>query len=846
MAIDQQQLLYSDWLPASIQNIYNTRWIAQTFQAEISGLLTDIYLWLYKTGSPNALTIEIQGVDISGYPDGNILASTTIEAADITSNGAGAEAQAIFSTPATVISGTDYAIVIHQVGGDGSNSYDHYGKNTTNPYTNGVAQYSTNSGGSWIINTNNDLYFKTYVTRRVTIDSVLYGAVEDTITIDSVLNKITEDTFTADSFLAKIFTLDSNLWKVVEDNFTIDSLLARNIGDDFTIGSYLSYPNKSRHKVTFSWNTDAVSVDTTIDGTRLLTRKARIVRIFLYVENKGTSGTTKIDVNKNGTTIFTDQSKRPSIAFDGIVSITEVIPAIQNLDTNDRLTIDIDEAAIGASNLSVVVEVNTPTSYTHELRKVELLDSGILMSKTTSGFLTSTLQLKLVFDEPLDTTVEPTIVWNKNTMAANPSISAGGIFSSTYEKNDTYTTPAINVLDEDNYEGSADIVIKDAQNIFGQTINSFAFSIGLFDSTLIKFEDEYTNQATNALRLQSDTITKFRYSFDNATWSSWTDFISSIDIDITDAGIGGDAVEELKTLYVQVEDINGNSGTKTTTIYYKTTVGEVRSLKCQPAHRKNFYFLSWNLPTDANIIPIDKFEILVDGVKKAEITRIYPLYVDGLELTYATDDVTREITYSFTSGNIYDKDEAAQSVGAGDVVTDYCDAADRFDIVGINEDGELAVINGDEGLSATQIFWEKDRGLVGNSPAMPEIPENFLPLYIVHVKTYTEGYNTVIYISTVEDVYILDNRIDVVFETIELIRGASEQTITVRTTSESGAQSNTTLAFASNPLQGPTYQELRAWSETEAGGDRVYNGELIQESDLTSNTIYLQFIEEEE
>jgi hypothetical protein len=64
-----------------------------------------------------------------------------------------------------------------------------------------------------------------------------------------------------------------------------------------------------------------------------------------------------IDVNKNGTTIFTTQASRPKI-FAGQTLVSTSTPNVTELTTGDYLTVDIDQ--IGSLNpgadLSVQIE----------------------------------------------------------------------------------------------------------------------------------------------------------------------------------------------------------------------------------------------------------------------------------------------------------------------------------------------------------------------------------------------------------------------------------------------------------------------------------------------------------
>lgn len=64
-----------------------------------------------------------------------------------------------------------------------------------------------------------------------------------------------------------------------------------------------------------------------------------------------------IDVNKNGTTVFTNQANRPKI-YAGESTVT-AIPAVTIISPEDYLTIDIDSvgSVFGGENLTVQIEV---------------------------------------------------------------------------------------------------------------------------------------------------------------------------------------------------------------------------------------------------------------------------------------------------------------------------------------------------------------------------------------------------------------------------------------------------------------------------------------------------------
>lgn len=68
------------------------------------------------------------------------------------------------------------------------------------------------------------------------------------------------------------------------------------------------------------------------------------------------SGTFIVDVNKNGTTIYTTQSARPTIAASAN-SANGNNPAVTAFAAGDYLTVDVDSFGASAANLTVCVRV---------------------------------------------------------------------------------------------------------------------------------------------------------------------------------------------------------------------------------------------------------------------------------------------------------------------------------------------------------------------------------------------------------------------------------------------------------------------------------------------------------
>lgn len=92
----------------------------------------------------------------------------------------------------------------------------------------------------------------------------------------------------------------------------------------------------------------------------IMTSTGTISYAYIHCKDTGTSGNTIVDINKNGTSIFTNQANRPTLAYDDVDKIAKSgIPDVVDLDENDILTVDIDEFAPGADSLTIVLALST-------------------------------------------------------------------------------------------------------------------------------------------------------------------------------------------------------------------------------------------------------------------------------------------------------------------------------------------------------------------------------------------------------------------------------------------------------------------------------------------------------
>lgn len=81
-----------------------------------------------------------------------------------------------------------------------------------------------------------------------------------------------------------------------------------------------------------------------------------ITEIGLAVDVAPTGAGLIIDVNKNGTTMYTTQANRPTVAADG-TSATATDPDVTSIAKGDKISIDIDQvgSTVAGENLSAII-----------------------------------------------------------------------------------------------------------------------------------------------------------------------------------------------------------------------------------------------------------------------------------------------------------------------------------------------------------------------------------------------------------------------------------------------------------------------------------------------------------
>lgn len=83
-----------------------------------------------------------------------------------------------------------------------------------------------------------------------------------------------------------------------------------------------------------------------------------VVSIRASVETAPSGGSVVIDVNKNGTTLFTTQANRPTIAASGTTSGKVTTMDVTTVADGDYLTVDVDSITSPAANLTVTLVIS--------------------------------------------------------------------------------------------------------------------------------------------------------------------------------------------------------------------------------------------------------------------------------------------------------------------------------------------------------------------------------------------------------------------------------------------------------------------------------------------------------
>lgn len=216
-----------------------------------------------------------------------------------------------------------------------------------------------------------------------------------------------------------------------------------------------------------TFRVDGVLATATSASRFVVPRGGSLLHVYVVMGNTGSAGSTILDVNLNGSTIFTTQANRPEIAHDdtdGLVVSTT--PDVTELSAQDVLTLDIDQVADGASDLHVVVSVQ------HGIT-AEGHDHPDYLTETEHAGLSSNLH------DPKDHNHSLSEITNSGGLAAKDSVQDGDIDSessldgqvltSDGAGNAAWETPAgSGDMSKSTYDSDDDGVVEEADQVTGQ------------------------------------------------------------------------------------------------------------------------------------------------------------------------------------------------------------------------------------------------------------------------------------------------------------------------------------------------------------------------------------------
>lgn len=125
-------------------------------------------------------------------------------------------------------------------------------------------------------------------------------------------------------------------------------------GDGSTSNPYTLNPVATRQTDTYTYPGTLAAGTGTV--RRYFPHNATITRVSVGVGTAPTGQSIKVDVNRNGTTIFTTQGNRPEIAAAGF-SDTSSIPDVTAITAGQYITIDIDQVGSGVAGADLVVTI---------------------------------------------------------------------------------------------------------------------------------------------------------------------------------------------------------------------------------------------------------------------------------------------------------------------------------------------------------------------------------------------------------------------------------------------------------------------------------------------------------
>lgn len=146
----------------TLDYIFDTFWIAQTFTPSVTHKITSVRLKLGRYGSPGMVTVSIRATDESGHATGGDLCCGTTDGNTLTTDAACDWQEVALGAGCEPSADTKYAIVVRAASGNLMN-YIMWRRDSPDPtYVGGCYEESNSSGdeGTWSSNTARDMMFE--------------------------------------------------------------------------------------------------------------------------------------------------------------------------------------------------------------------------------------------------------------------------------------------------------------------------------------------------------------------------------------------------------------------------------------------------------------------------------------------------------------------------------------------------------------------------------------------------------------------------------------------------------------------------------------------------------------
>jgi hypothetical protein len=99
-------------------------------------------------------------------------------------------------------------------------------------------------------------------------------------------------------------------------------------------------------------------VGTDVDGAYISDSAFTVSGVWLYRGTAGSASSTIVDIHKNGTTLYTTQGNRPTIAYDDTDKKVDcTLPDVVAIAAGDIITMDIDQKETGSpKDLMIIIQ----------------------------------------------------------------------------------------------------------------------------------------------------------------------------------------------------------------------------------------------------------------------------------------------------------------------------------------------------------------------------------------------------------------------------------------------------------------------------------------------------------